>query len=96
MNWYSSTTANATSWGSTFYFNFVQPPTPPPAANDPVLLAVQALGLTPTPDGHLSWKDITKAFRRLARENHPDVGGDPERMKEITAAYHLLKELPRT
>lgn len=91
MNW--STTANSTGFSGTFYFNFAPPPS---LQNDPVALAVKALGLTPTPQGTVSWVEVTKAFRRLARENHPDVGGDPERMKEITAAYHLLKELPRT
>ena len=41
-----------------------------------------------------SAKDITKAYRRLARENHPDAKpGDAaaeERFKEISAAYDVL------
>jgi molecular chaperone DnaJ len=41
-----------------------------------------------------SQKEITKAYRRLARENHPDTNkGDPEaeeRFKEISAAYDVV------
>ena len=39
--------------------------------------------------------DIKKAYRRLARELHPDVNPDPEiqeRFKEITAAYEILSD----
>ncbi|OWY60345.1 hypothetical protein B7486_69685, partial [cyanobacterium TDX16] len=36
-------------------------------------------------------KEITRAYRKLARENHPDTNaGDPaaeERFKDISAAY---------
>lgn len=42
-----------------------------------------------------SEQDIKKAFRRLARENHPDVNNDPEaerRFKEITLAYETLSD----
>src|SRR3954451_5004071 len=39
-------------------------------------------------------KDITKAYRKLARENHPDTHpGDAkaeERFKEVSAAYDVL------
>jgi molecular chaperone DnaJ len=41
-----------------------------------------------------SAKDITKAYRKLAREHHPDANkGDPaseERFKEISSAYDVL------
>lgn len=39
--------------------------------------------------------EIKKAFRRLARELHPDVNPDPktqERFKEINAAYEVLSD----
>lgn len=43
-----------------------------------------------------SAKDITKAYRKLARENHPDAKpGDAaaeERFKEISAAYDVLSD----
>lgn len=41
-----------------------------------------------------SSKDITKAYRKLARENHPDANPDDpaaeERFKEISAAYDVV------
>ncbi len=35
--------------------------------------------------------EIKRAYRRKARELHPDAGGDPEAFKELTAAYEVLK-----
>ncbi len=42
-----------------------------------------------------SGDDIKKAYRRLAREHHPDVNPDPaaeERFKEVSAAYEILSD----
>lgn len=42
-----------------------------------------------------SEEEIRKAYRRLARELHPDVSLDPsteERFKEVTAAYEILRD----
>lgn len=39
--------------------------------------------------------DIKKAYRRLAREHHPDVNADPrseERFKEVAGAYEILSD----
>lgn len=37
-----------------------------------------------------SLEEIKKAFRKKARDNHPDKGGDELRMKEINCAYEEL------
>jgi molecular chaperone DnaJ len=39
--------------------------------------------------------DIRRAYRRLAREHHPDLNADPEaeqRFKDVTAAYETLSD----
>lgn len=44
------------------------------------------LGLQP----NCSSSDVKKAYRNLALKNHPDKGGDPEKFKDINAAYEVL------
>lgn len=34
--------------------------------------------------------EIRKAYKKLARENHPDRGGDTEKFKEISLAYEVI------
>ena len=46
------------------------------------------LGLEPT----ASKKDIEKAYRNKAMKEHPDQGGDPDKFKQITVAYKILKD----
>lgn len=37
-----------------------------------------------------SQQDVTGAFRKLARQHHPDKGGDKEAFQKLSAAYELL------
>ena len=59
--------------------------------NSEILTALKTLGLEQgaTPD------EVRAAFRKLARELHPDVTGSKSdfRFKQITGAYNLLKNL---
>jgi hypothetical protein len=46
------------------------------------------LGMAPTAsDG-----EVNAAYRRLAREHHPDAGGDAERFRAIAEAYQQARE----
>jgi molecular chaperone DnaJ len=58
-------------------------------ATDPDLYAVLGVSRDAGQD------EIKKAYRRIARELHPDVNPDPEtqeRFKEVTAAYEILSD----
>lgn len=44
------------------------------------------LGIPP----YASEDEIRRAFHKLAHENHPDKGGDHEKMKVINAAYTII------
>jgi hypothetical protein len=48
--------------------------------------AARALGVTVTADQ----ETCKRAYRRLAREHHPDVGGDPDRFHLLQRAYERL------
>jgi len=46
------------------------------------------LGLTKNADTD----EIRKAYKTLAREHHPDKGGDPEKFKELSQAHEILSD----
>lgn len=39
-----------------------------------------------------SQDEIKSAFRRLAKQHHPDIGGDPNKFKAINEAYTVLSD----
>lgn len=46
------------------------------------------LGVQP----HVTTTELKKAYTLLAREHHPDVGGDDSQMQLINKAYQTLKD----
>jgi curved DNA-binding protein CbpA len=34
--------------------------------------------------------EVRSAYRLAARDHHPDAGGDPRRMQDVNAAWHVL------
>ncbi|MEB3165836.1 MAG: J domain-containing protein [Cyanobacteriota bacterium] len=59
---------------------------PPEAAGDPRTAAMRLMGLEPG----ASLAAIKRAYRRLAKAHHPDLGGDAEAFHQLDAAYRLL------
>jgi DnaJ-domain-containing protein 1 len=55
---------------------------------DPRLEALRLLGL----EGGASPQAIKRAYWRLAKTHHPDLGGDAEAFRRIDAAYRLLMD----
>jgi len=49
------------------------------------------LGVEPTSTSD----QIRSAYRGLAKESHPDLGGDSERFRELTQAYETLSDSHR-
>ncbi|MFG3438361.1 DnaJ domain-containing protein [Nonomuraea sp. NPDC047897] len=67
----------------------VQAPPPPPPLRERPLYDLLGVTRTATQD------DIRRAYRRLARQMHPDVNPDPKvaaRFQEIGEAYHVLSD----
>jgi curved DNA-binding protein len=41
-------------------------------------------------DRNATSDDVKKAYRKLAKDHHPDLGGDPDRFREIQQAYDQI------
>lgn len=57
------------------------------AAMDKQQDALQVLGLAADTD----WQTIRESYRRLARQHHPDKGGDDKKFIAIREAYEVLR-----
>lgn len=63
-----------------------------PAAGGPIARDWrEVLGLVGIPRDRLNLEGLTSAYRQLARVHHPDLGGDPERFRELTDALEAGK-----
>lgn len=38
-----------------------------------------------------TWDAIKRAYRALARQHHPDLGGDPAQFRRVQAAFEILE-----
>jgi len=56
-----------------------------PAGGSPDWRETLGLGGEPTAE------EVDRAYRRLAKAAHPDAGGDPERFRELAAAYERAR-----
>ena len=66
---------------------------PPEAARQlPLSRAFKIFNLTAKALASMDKKDLTREFRRLAREHHPDRGGSHDRFVELSNAYQALLE----
>jgi DnaJ-class molecular chaperone len=57
--------------------------------NHPVESIEEALEILELPK-LITKEDVRKQYRFMARKHHPDIGGDPQKMERINAAYQLL------
>ncbi|MEH0020517.1 MAG: J domain-containing protein [Desulfobacter sp.] len=65
---------------------------PPPKSSVPLSRARQIFNLGRDTLKTMDKKSLTRHFRKLAREHHPDRGGDHDRFVEINEAYQALLE----
>lgn len=65
---------------------------PPPKNNHKVKAPSSDLEILGLKDGY-SKAELKKAYRRLAKELHPDLGGDSRRFNELNHAYNRLLEV---
>ena len=55
----------------------------------PMLQRQQALAVLGLP-ANATIQQIKRRYRKLAKQYHPDLGGDPRQMQRLVAAYEFL------
>ncbi len=63
-----------------------------PASDMPLSQAFKMFNLTARELKTMGKKELTRTFRRLARQHHPDTGGDHDTFVTLNNAYHTLLE----
>ncbi|MCP3898875.1 MAG: J domain-containing protein [Desulfobacteraceae bacterium] len=64
--------------------------TPAPPKNIPVRNALKTFNLTKKAFMQMTKKELTKHYRALAKQIHPDTGGSNEEFVELNNAYESL------
>jgi hypothetical protein len=78
-----------------YFYKQIPPADPEKPRHNPysahlgTLTAFLDLGLVPP----ATRKEVDKAYKRLARKVHPDVGGSHEQFLSLNKAYKLAKQL---
>lgn len=65
---------------------------PPPVKNVPVRTALKVFKITKTELRSMNKRQLTRIFRKRAREVHPDTGGSHDAFVELNNAYKSLLE----
>ena len=60
----------------------------------PMLQRQQALAVLGLP-ANATIPQIKQRYRKLAKQYHPDLGGDPRQMQRLSAAYEFLMKEQR-
>lgn len=96
---FSSNATAETGWSFYVYVHigeqFSPPPSPPtPRVSLPVARALGVLGFVVTDfagkSAAIALRQVNARYRRLAKELHPDAGGDEALMKALNASRDLL------
>lgn len=92
MNWTTTDTTSTNFWSALEFRVHVVPPNPPLPQKfiEAVFQACAWLELEPPLHSH---EQVKQARKKMAKQHHPDVGGDADAMKQMNAAADFLLEM---